>query len=344
MGNPSINTSDLGQLVDSVNRDFLVAKANPLVNVMLNSGLVNKIAMGTGNGLSRVLAQRVSRTMYFGSGTEGNPAENAIIQYGYEKPLYATKHDLAVGITYEMRKGGKNQEIISELTRIAEGGFNEIDLHLTHRAFTYAWATSFTDGRGATYDNTCGDGLAPINTAHPLTGTSTTWSNQIPANPSFSKGTLSLAIQLGNENTYDNLGNKMGVEYDTIVTPDYEPTVVQVKELLNATANVDSANANTYNKYQNGFKHIINKRINTKFVGKSVGLDTSKNTYWFVCASSMAPIEYGEVEAPSVISPREGSNGEEASTGTWNWYGRALWGACIVSSMGIIGSKGDGTP
>jgi hypothetical protein len=33
----TINTSDLGQLVDSVNRSFMASKINPLVNVMLNS-------------------------------------------------------------------------------------------------------------------------------------------------------------------------------------------------------------------------------------------------------------------------------------------------------------------
>jgi len=344
MSNQTINTSSLGQLVDSVDRNFLVAKANPLLNTMLNSGFVRKETMGTSSGLSRIFAQTPVKTPYFGSGAEGNPAEQAIVQYGYEKQLLATKHDLAVSITYEMRKGGKNQEIISQLTNIAEGGFAEIDLHLTHRAFTFAWSTSFSDARGAVYDNTCGDGLAVISTSHPLTGSATTWSNQVPNNGAFSKGLLSLARQLGNENTYDNLGNKMAVEYDTIVTTDFEPTVVQVKELLNATSNIDSANANTYNVYGSGsYKHVINRRIATRVIGKSIGADTTKNGYWFLIASAMKPVVYGEVEGPTVTSPREGNNGEDASTGSWSFYGRALWGACIPSSMGMIGSKGDGS-
>jgi hypothetical protein len=136
----------------------------------------------------------------------------------------------------------------------------------------------------------------------------------------------------------------MAVQYDTIVTTDDETSVIQVKELLNATANVDSANANTFNAYGNSmYKHIINQRIAAKVIGQSIGVDTTKNKYWFLVASSMKPIIYGEVDAPSVTSPREGNNGEEASTGSWNFYGRGLWGACIPSPVGIIGSKGDGT-
>lgn len=47
--------------------------------------------------------------------------------------------------------------------------------------------------------------------------------------------------------------------------------------------------------------------------------------------------------APSVTAPRDGNNGEDASTANWNFYMRALWGSCIPSPLGIIGSKGDGT-
>jgi hypothetical protein len=167
--------------------------------------MVRKETIGTGSGLSRIFSQMPARTPYFGSGAEGLPAAQATVQYGYEKALYATKHDLAVSITYEMRKGGKDTEIISELTNLGSAGYAEIDLHLTQRAFTFAWATSFSDARGVTYDNTCGDGLSVISTVHPLTGSPSTFSNQVPSNPAFSKGSLTIARQIGNENTYDNL-------------------------------------------------------------------------------------------------------------------------------------------
>jgi hypothetical protein len=47
--------------------------------------------------------------------------------------------------------------------------------------------------------------LALISTVHTLTGSATTYSNQITGNPQFSKGALENAEKLFVEETYDNL-------------------------------------------------------------------------------------------------------------------------------------------
>lgn len=343
MSTATINTSSLPQLTDLVTRGFLAAPTMPLDNVMLNSGIVRKETIGMNTGGVRRFAQTVVRTPYSGQGSEGAPATQAVFQYGYEKDLFIEKHDLAISITLEMRSLGKDTQIISELSNLWPTGYREIDLDLAHR-LTFGWSTSYTNSRGVSKDITCGDGLALISTVHTLTGSANTFSNQVPNNPQFSKGALTAAKKLAVENTYDNLGNKLGIDYNTIISSDDESTVIAIKELINATADITSANANTYNAYGKSYlKHTIAPRIATKISGSAVSVDTTKAKYWFLAASDAKPLIYGEVMAPSVVSPREGNNGEDASTGNWNWYLRALWGVACASPVGLIGSKGDGT-
>lgn len=116
MSTATINTSSLPQLTDLVNRSFLAAPELPLDNVMLNSGLVRKESIAMNTGGVRRFAQTVVSTPYSGMGSEGAPATQALIQYGYEKDLYVTKRDLAVSITLEMRTLGKDTQIIRDLT------------------------------------------------------------------------------------------------------------------------------------------------------------------------------------------------------------------------------------
>jgi hypothetical protein len=44
---------------------------------------------------------------------------------------------------------------------------------------------------------------------------------------------------------------------DTIITTDDANAINQVRELQNATANVDTANAGTFNVYKNAYKHGV---------------------------------------------------------------------------------------
>jgi hypothetical protein len=64
MSAANINTADLNQLVDLVNRSFLASQGNQLDNVMLNSGVVRKETIATGSGLVRRFAESIARTSY----------------------------------------------------------------------------------------------------------------------------------------------------------------------------------------------------------------------------------------------------------------------------------------
>jgi tRNA splicing endonuclease len=102
-----------------------------------------------------------------------------------------------------------------------------------------------------------------ISASHTLTGSSDTYSNQVPQNPQFSKGAYTAAKKIAVENTIDNLGQKMALDYNILVTTDDEDTIITAKELFNATADVTSSNAGTYNVYKTNSKHVIAPRIAT---------------------------------------------------------------------------------
>lgn len=335
MSAANINTSSLNQLVDLVNRSFLASQGNQLDNVMLNSGVVRKETVGAGSGLVRRFAESVARTSYTGEGAEGAPATQAIFQYGYEKDLVIEQHDLAISITKMMRIGGKDQQIIRDLTDLGGAGYREIDLVLSHR-LGFGFSTTYTNSRGYLKDISCGDALALFSAVHKLTGSASTFSNIVPNNPQFSKGGYTAAKKIAVENTLNNLGEKMALDYDIVVTTDDEDTIIAVKELSNATADITSSNAGTYNVYK-GLKHVIAPRIATTAVG---AVDTTKRKYWFLGSSQLQPIIYGELEAPYMKTPRDGNNGEDAMTENWNFVSFSRFGTAVASPRGVIGSKG----
>jgi hypothetical protein len=334
MSNAVLNINELNGQIDLVNRVYNVSKLNPLENAMRNSGIVRTETIAPNSGLVRRFAEMIVATGYSGEGMSGSPATQAKYQSGYEKDLIVDQHDMSISIDRQLRLGAKNPEIIQKLTQIASAGYNEIDLVLAHR-LAFGNATTYVNSRGITKDITGGDGLAVFSASHPLTGSSTTWTNIVTGNPQFSKGAYSLAKRIAVENTIDNLGQKMTVEFDTLVTTDDEETVIAVKELLNATADVTSSNAGTYNVYQNAVKHVISKRIATTSTG---AVDTTKKKYWFLGSSQLAPIVFGMMNEPKVLTPREGNNGEDIETGNWNYVMFADWGTAIPSGRGLIGS------
>lgn len=338
MSNATLNITELPQQIDLVNRTYNVSKLDPLTNVMLNSGIVRKETIAKNSWLSRRFAEIIVSTAYFGEWVSWSPATQSKYQVWYEKDLIIDQHDLAMSIDRQLRLWAKNPEIIQKLTNFASAWFSEIDLVLSHR-LGFAWSTSYVNWRGFTKDLTCWDGLAFISTVHTLTGSASTYSNQVPNNPQFSKGAYTAAKKIAVENTIDNLGQKMTIDYDRVITTDDEDTIIAVKELSNATADITSSNAGTYNAYK-WITHIIAPRIATD---KNGAVDTTKRKYWFLGSSMVQPIIYCEMTAPSISTPRDWNNGEDIQTGNWNYVWFADWGVSIASARWVIWSKGDGT-
>lgn len=213
----------------------------------------------------------------------------------------------------------------------------EIDLA---NRFTYAWDTSYIDNSGKTIDVTMGDGLAKISTVHTVTGSASTFSNQIGANPAFSKGAMVAGQKILQRGTIDNLGVNIPAIPDTIITSDDEDTVLAVRELLNARADVTSTNANTYNNYPNAtYKHIASALVCTSANGQR---DTTKEKYWFLVDSRLSSLYFTVVTPPYYNTPTVNSNSEDKLSGSWLFTSGMDYGICEVSARGTAGSKGTG--
>jgi hypothetical protein len=334
----NISSYTFPQMTDLIKRSFLYMQKT-LPQVMRNSSFVVSDVIPHGTGDTRRYAQRIHRTQYAGIRDEGYSSRQAQIQYGYEKDLQVYTISLETSITKHMRDTGKNPEILAAITDLSEVCPNTIDLDFAHR-LTFHTATSYTRTAGntsTTVDLTMGDGLALASTVHKLSGSATTYNNIITGNPQFSKGALENAEKLFVEETYDNLGIKLNMVADTIVTTDDPNTINQVRELLHATANVDAAHAGTFNTYANKYKHVVVPRIATTGTGAT---DTTKRKYRFLVASRNSSFYFTVLNEPYTKAPADGNNGEEFSSENWNYLTAASYGIAIVSPEWIKCSTG----
>lgn len=337
----NISSYSLPQMTDLIKRSFLYAQKS-LPQVMRNSSFVVSDVLPHGTWDTRRYAQRIHRTQYAGVRDEWNTSRQAQVQYGYEKDLQVYTISLETSITKHMRDTGKNPEIIAAITDLSEVCPNTIDLDLAHR-LTFARATSYTRTAwwtSTTIDTTMWDTLALVSTVHTLTGSATTFSNQIAGNPQFSKWALENAEKLFVEETYDNLWIKMAMTADTIVTTDDPNTIHQVRELLNAEANVDTSNAATFNVFKNAYKHVIVPRIATTGTGAT---DTTKRKYRFLIASRNSSFYFTILNEPYTKAPADWNNGEEFSSENWNYLTASSYGIAIVSPERVKWSKWDGS-
>lgn len=337
----NISTLTFSQFSDLITRKF-EQKRDTLSRDMRDSGFVMKDVIPHGTGDTRRYAEYIDSSKYAGVRGEGDDSIMGLSQYGYEKDLQTYTVSQERNITKHMRDTGKNNAITQFVGDLSEVCPDTIDLDLAHR-LTFAWSTSYVrtaGGSSTTIDVTTGDGLALVSAVHTLTGSATTYSNQISANPQFSKGALETAERLFIEETYDNLGLLTHMEADTIVTTRDSTTCNQVRELLHATANVDTSNSGTFNVYKDAYKHVMVSRIATTPAGAP---DTSKRKYWFLVSSRNSSFYFTVLNEPYLKMPSKGNNGEDFSTEDRRYQATADYGIAIVAARWIKGSKGDGS-
>lgn len=333
-----LNTLSLPVFTQLANVIFEKQKAS-LVQVARTSGLfvVDTIPENTGDVRRHT---EIDLEEYGSVKLEGEQASRAKVQQGYSKDLTAYRVAKDVGITYEMRTRNKYQDVVRRLTNLANLAMNRMDLDMTHR-LTYGASTSYTDRDGRTVDVTVGDTLALFQTAHTLRGTSTTFRNRLAGNPALSKGSLVGMERLITEQTFNQFGEKLTLEFDIIWTGDDPETVNAAREYLQSSASISAPNAGVVNVYQGKYRHVKLPRLATDANGSP---DTTKRAYWGL-ASSMGSTAHLDVwEEPHLKAPpAEGSNAEEFSTDDWNFGVRAGYGICTVTPEWIKFSSGDGT-
>lgn len=332
-----INSASLSQFTDLVKRSFLNG-IETLPQVMRSSGIVVEKAMPMHTGDTVRIAERLHRTPYASTRDEGDTSTSAAVQYGYEKDIQVQTVSLEVSITKRMRVAGKDQDVLDAVTSLAEVCPDTIDLDLTHR-LTFATATTYTNRDGDTISIDCGDDTALIDSTHDLTGSTTTYSSVITGNPQFSKGALEVAEKSFVENTFDNLGNKMALKGDTIVTSDDPNTIHAVRELLGASADVTTSNSGTFNVYSNAYKHVILPRLATTAAG---AVDSTKAKRWFLAASKASDFYLCMLENPYLKTPVDWNNGEDFSSENWNYLAWATYWMGIVTARRIKWSTGLG--
>lgn len=335
---PQLNTSQLSQYTDLVEREFAYSNSSPLNRVMRDSGLVKTVSMPQGTGEHRRFAETIDTNLYSKHRAEGDNSQKAKVQYGYEKDASVETFTDELSITKRMRIADKTDQTAVAIRAFAGSSARKIELDLAHR-LTFAFDSSYVDADGRTVDITTGDGLSLINSAHTLTGSAITYSNQIPANPAFSKGALEAAEKQAIENTYNNLGEKTSMDFDTIFCTDDPNTQNQIMELLNATANVNSDNAGTFNVYRSKYKMVSIPSLATTASG---GVDSTKSKYWGIASSMYSSLKYAELEAPYLKTPSAGGNGEDFSSENFNYLNGATYAIATCAGRWIHMSKGNG--
>lgn len=331
----NISSYTLPQFTDLVKRSF-VDWLESLPQEMKNSGIVIDDTIPQNTWLFKRFAERLHRNQYAYNRDEGDIATQGKVQYGYEKDMQISVIALEISITKLMRVAGKNQDILDQVTTLTEVCPNTIDHDLALR-LTFHGSSTYTDRNWRTVDVTVGDWNPLAYATHALTGSATTYNNIITWNPQFSKGALENAMKLFAEETYNNLWEKMSMKPDTLVTTDDPNTINQVRELLNATANVDTSNSGTFNVMKNIFKHVSSSRIATTAAWAA---DTTKRKYWFLASSRFSDFYLCMLEQPYVKTPADWNNWEEFSSENWNYLAAASYWIAIVTGRWIKCSTG----
>jgi len=330
MSAPQLNTLSEPAFTDLVTRTFEEGLQEIKATVRA-SGLVVVEAIPEATGKYKRFSEMPDRSLYAKDKAEGAPGAQAKVQMGYDKEMAISRVALDIAITVEERLENKYPQVKQKLVDISTVCPNRMDLDLSHR-FTFAFATSYTNISGNSVDVTVGDGFQAAYALHTLTGSATTYNNIVPGNPQFSKGSLAAAKRLTVEETYNNLGDKMTMDFDVIWCTDDEDTNNQIDELLHARADVNSSNAATFNVYENAMRKIRLPRLATTATG---GVDTTKAKYWGIASTANSQLHLGVLQEPILKTPRDGNNGEDFSTENWNYAARSSYGIAMVGARWI---------
>lgn len=304
------------------------------------SGLFVEESIPENSGETRDYTE-IDLELYASTKAQGAQAGRARVQLGYNKLVSVKRVAKDIGITYEMRRFNKYPDVVRKLTNLAELPANRLELDLSHR-IGFGTATSYVDKDGATVDISTGETTASalFQTAHTLTGTSTTYRNRLAGNPILSKGALEGIERLVVEETLNNFGEKITAKFDILWTTDDPNTVNTAMEYLKSVAAPDFANSGVMNVYQAKYKHVKLPLVPTLAAGT---VDNTKRRYWGIASSAISDAHLGVWEAPHLKSPSDLNAGEEFSTDDWQYGVRAGYGVGIVTGRWIKMSSGDAT-
>lgn len=305
---------------------------------MRKSGIVKEVSIPQNSGNTREFSE-IELEQYAKIKQEGDQAKYAKVQQGYSKIGTLYRVAFAESITYEMRSQGKYPEVVAKLTNLLPTALQRMELDLQHR-ISFSGATSYTDMDGRTVDLTVGDGLALASTAHLVRGSSATFRNRLANSPQIARGALESMEKMRIENSINQFGQKVPATDDILWTTDDPNSVNTARELLAATASVDSGvNAGVPNVNRGKYKHVSLPRIATD---KDGNVDSTKAKYWGLASSKMSSFFLGVHEEPRVTPP-SANGGQDFLTEDWTFKVTGGWMIVIPSASWFAISYGDGT-
>ena len=321
----------------TANAEYIFTNALETLNrAAYNSGIFKTVDIGSNSGDTRIFTE-IDHELYASWKPQGDQAQRARVQEGYNKTITAERQGTDIGITVEMRKYNKYPEVVSMLTNLGEYCPNKMELDLTHR-LTFGTATTYTDKEGRTVAIATGDTVALFSTAHTLAGSSTQYRSRVANNPILSKGGIE-AAELLFVQRYNNLGQLKAVTPDILFTTNDPNTVNTAREYLQSSAAVDGLNAGVVNVLKSKYTHVILPLLATTAAG---AYDSTKAKYWGLVSSKDSTSYIGIWEQPFMIAPSVG-DGIEMSTENWNYGTRCSYGIGSVAGHHIVMSSGDGT-
>jgi hypothetical protein len=332
-----LNTISLDDFVKLANVIF-VKGANSVESSMRTSGMVKEMAIPENTGNTREFTE-VETNEYLTFKGQSDQAARGKIQQGYTKTMTSYRVGENIGISYEMKTQNKYPEVIAALTSAGRKGPNTIDLDLSMR-ISYAASTSYTDRDGRTVATTVGDTFQLAYALHTLAGSGMTYRNRLANNPALSKGAMEGMERLITENTFNNLGEKLTAKFGILWTTDDPNVVNTAREYLQSTASPDALHAGVVNVYQGKYKHVILPRVALTAAGAP---DSTKRGYWGLASEELSSFYLGMWEAPHMIAPVAGGNGEDPQTDDMDFRIRAGYGIVIVGATWFKFSSGDGT-
>lgn len=303
-----------------------------------SSGIFKEVSISKNTGNTREFSE-IDLEEYAKYKGESAQAERASVQQGYSKTMSKYRVANDIGISFEMRDENKYPEVMAKLTGLGSQGPKRFDLDLSHR-ITFCTATSYVDMDGRTIATTTGDGYQLAYTAHTLAGSATTFRNRLAGNAQLSKGSLENMEKLIVEETYNQFGEKMTMDFDILFTTDDPNTINMAAQLLKSRSDITQNNSGVINPQIGSYKHVILPRVATD---KNGAPNSDKRRYWGLASSGMTTAYYGMWEPAHLKVPASLNAGEEFSTDDWNFGVRMGYGIVIVSAAWFKFSDGLGT-
>lgn len=322
----------LPELSDLVRRDWF--KTKDMVKPMAQKMFIYE-ARDPHSG-NTVLYNEYDSQQYARTKLEGANVAKSLVGVGYSKLLVSKRIGTEIDITYEMRTQNRYPEVATSFTSLSQFCPQRTDLDLTHR-ITFATASSYVDMDGYTIDVTGGDGLPVAASNHTLAFSPITWSNLVPGAPAFSRAGLEAAELLTVTNILSNFGEKRTMKFNTIFSTDTPSVVNNIQELLRSTSSPSAPNSGVDNVYANKYKHIVLPQLATTATG---AYDSAKQRWWGIAAVEQGlngwQARFAEWEAPHLLMPASGNNGEDIHNENWTYGARAGYGIAIPSGKGFI--------